>query len=104
MTAGNKLIPVFASDFDDFDSVQPAKESTGPDATCVFFGAERLARVRDAARANKQTVSAYVQFAVDAGMTIAGERLERLEALAKLRGVSPMALLAGLVDRATSSV
>lgn len=67
----------------------------------IYFGLERLARVRARAEAIEGgNISAYVCSAVDCGVELGLVRLERLRALANRIGKSPGAIVDELIEQA----
>lgn len=72
-----------------------------PETACVYFGPDRLKRMKARAKSLGQSLSTFVCISVDAGLELGRERIARLEAMASLRGVTPSELLGQLIDGAT---
>lgn len=107
----NVAIPQGASSLELSDFMEPPKRKAGqrlapgevgPRSACVWFGAERLARLNREALAAGLNFSQYVVACVDAAPVMDRPRREKLEALAKLQGKDPLELLGELIDRAVS--
>lgn len=94
----NRSAPSRGSDFE----IDEPPRVDGPESACIYFGPGRLAELKRKARAAGMNLSAFVTAAIDVGQGLGRERLEKLEALARLRNVTPIDLLAGLVDSAVS--
>lgn len=94
----NRSAPPRGSNFE-FDDTPRVD---GPESACIYFGPGRLAELKRKAKAARMNLSAFVSTAIDVGQGLGRERLEKLEALARLRNVTPIDLLAELVDLAVS--
>lgn len=98
----NRSAPPRGSDFEFDDDKTALPRVDGPESACIYFGPGRLAELKCKAKAAGMNLSAFVSTAIDVGQGLGRERLEKLEALARLRNVTPIDLLAGLVDSAVS--
>lgn len=94
----NRSAPPRGSDFE----IDELPRADGPESACIYFGPERLAALKRKAKAAGLNLSAFVTAAIDVGQGLGRERLEKLDALARLRNVTPIELLAELVDSAVS--
>lgn len=80
---------------------EPAREEEpGKVAASVYFGSERLKSASRKAESSGLSLSAYICYLVDTSGAVDDKRAERLELLAKLRGVTPAELVDALIDKA----
>lgn len=86
-----------------FGESERARKGRGPNVglnteptRCIYFGPGRVEKVRDRAKAANMTISGWVCHMVDAA-DLGRANVEKLEALAKVRGKSVAAVLSELL-------